>query len=1086
MSGVFIKIFEFFSRRRRLYVATLLVLFAVLAVKTLSLDYSEDINDFLPLDKNHQKSLAIYQNISSSDKVIVIFEQDTINPDPDYTVEAINFFNEELTNRDTLNYFSEPVQQYDYSTISRITDVVYDNIPFCLGMADYDRLDTLITEEFVARQIGENKKFLMMPSSSFMTASLRRDPLNLFLPVIQSLQGFAGESDYQIYDGYIFSPDLKIAIGMLTSPFGGSETNNNTRLIKFLNDVVADVQSEYEGVSIHITGAPAIAVGNATQIKRDSFLAIALSIILILAILLYSFRSFKTVLLISLSIFFGWLFAMAGISVISKDVSMIVLGIASVIIGIAVNYPLHLIAHLNHTPSIKESLKEIVSPLIIGNVTTVGAFLALVPMDSVALRDLGIFSSLMLVGSIIFVLVFLPPMLKNRGGSKEHYLFPALSKLSFDSKGWIIVPLLLLTLVFGYFCRYTYFNVDMQSINYMTDEQRADFKKLNLLTNPGGYTQLYVVSEGANMDEAIRASEKFNGTLLENSVAFDSIGVKSITALIPSLRTQQMKLERWNRLIEEKSEILDGVLKDELMKNGFKLKAFSPFFNTIEKEYSCGELSELYNLEMFDNYISRDSSCMAVVDILSVPDSLVNDTKRLLEGNGSSFFFDVKSLNNRISQTLSDEFDYICYACGVIVFIFLWLSFGRLELSILAFLPMAISWIWILGLMGIFGIEFNIVNIILATFIFGQGDDYTIFITEGIIHEYTYKKKILASYKNSIIMSAFIMFAGIGTLILAKHPALRSLAEVTIVGMTTVVIISHIVPNIVFRFLTYKGAQPRMAPLTIAHFVRAAASLPLMLVWRISGGNARHLVSSLLIKLLVGVKVKFNGKPSGRNRVVICNAVSVFDRVVVDALYNSPVLVVANNGEEFSKAFDEAVSIARRCSSGIDLMHICGSDHIAPEGTLFINGGVAFVEVLPVESFEIDNCVGEAADKWKAMASAYAPVEVYKDYVVSKYVYKGHTFEKRVRSRVEKSECFREILASVQDSGDILVKNSGLGELALFAAKVYPDRRVCLYETDREIMELVSNLSHLPDNLIFVDSESEYEKLVSSGSVTLI
>ena len=44
---------------------------------------------------------------------------------------------------------------------------------------------------------------------------------------------------------------------------------------------------------------------------------------------------------------------------------------------------------------------------------------------------------------------------------------------------------------------------------------------------------------------------------------------------------------------------------------------------------------------------------------------------------------------------------------------------------------MAVSWVWILGLMGLTETEFNIVNIILATFIFGQGDDYTIFMTEG-------------------------------------------------------------------------------------------------------------------------------------------------------------------------------------------------------------------------------------------------------------------------------------------------------------------------------------------------------------------
>ena len=92
------------------------------------------------------------------------------------------------------------------------------------------------------------------------------------------------------------------------------------------------------------------------------------------------------------------------------------------------------------------------------------------------------------------------------------------------------------------------------------------------------------------------------------------------------------------------------------------------------------------------------------------------------------------------------------------------------------------------------GIKFNIVNIILATFIFGQGDDYTIFITEGCLREKHEGTDILPAYKRSILLSAAIMFIGIGTLIFAKHPALFSLAEVTIVGMACVVFMAWVVP----------------------------------------------------------------------------------------------------------------------------------------------------------------------------------------------------------------------------------------------------------------------------------------------------
>ena len=177
------------------------------------------------------------------------------------------------------------------------------------------------------------------------------------------------------------------------------------------------------------------------------------------------------------------------------------------------------------------------------------------------------------------------------------------------------------------------------------------------------------------------------------------------------------------------------------------------------------------------------------------------------------------SMNSAIANHLSNDFNYIGLACGFIVFFFLWLSFGNLELALLSFIPMAVSWLWILGIMALFGMQFNIVNIILATFIFGQGDDYTIFMTEGAMYEYAYRRKMLASYKQSIIISALIMFIGIGTLIVADHPALHSLAEVTIAGMFSVVLMAYIFPPLIFNFLVKSSGKYRQRPISILNLL---------------------------------------------------------------------------------------------------------------------------------------------------------------------------------------------------------------------------------------------------------------------------
>lgn len=272
-----------------------------------------------------------------------------------------------------------------------------------------------------------------------------------------------------------------------------------------------------------------------------------------------------------------------------------------------------------------------------------------------------------------------------------------------------------------------------------------------------------------------------------------------MTNFLTSQKEQQRRIDKWNAFLKSHSD-LTASIKNAATAQGFSSDAFGDFDAIVEGQYSpqpFDYFSPLTSL-VFSGNISRDEQTgrCSIVDVLKVEKQDVATVTSALPG-----CFDIASLNSKLADSLSDDFNYIGWACSLIVFFFLWFSFRRIELAIISFLPMAISWVWILGIMSLLGIKFNIVNIILATFIFGQGDDYTIFMTEGCISEYVHKKPVLASYKNSIILSALIMFIGIGTLILAKHPAMHSLAEVTIVGMFSVVFMAYTVPPLLFKWM---------------------------------------------------------------------------------------------------------------------------------------------------------------------------------------------------------------------------------------------------------------------------------------------
>lgn len=821
MTEAILKLYSYLKSHRMSCIGSFVALTLLLLLAVSRLNYKEDIADFLPMDSQRQSAMKVYQDISGANKIFAIFQyRDTTKSDPDVMTRAIDEFVGKVEKADTAHVLRNVMSQVDLEKMSQITDFVYGNIPYFLTDKDYQRMDSLLASPgYVARQLSQDKQMLMFPTGGIVSDNIQRDPLGLFAPVVQKLQRSDSDMQYEMYDGYIFSPDMKKAIVMMDSPYGASETENNGRLASMLTACAKSVKN----VDIHIIGGPIIAVGNAQQIKSDSILSVAISVTLILALLFLSFRNGRNLFLIAFSIGWGWLFAMGGLALFHDRVSVIVIGISSVILGIAVNYPLHFIAHLSHTPDKKKALREIVMPLLVGNITTVGAFLALVPLQSVALRDLGLFSSFLLIGTILFVLVYLPHLAKVTRQPSLSFL-DKLSHVSLENKPVFVWIVVVLTLVFGYYSLQTKFDSNMAHINYMTDEQKADMAYFSkMMTHDTGKQKVYALSTDSTLDGALDKSLRLQEHLQGMERQGEVLDVASCNQFICSTAEQARRLKRWQAFVDKHRSVWNAALRDGMSQAGFASDSFDDFYALLDKSYQVQKVSYFEPLiqSVFASSLSTDSVAgqYHVIDVLSVKDKDVEAVESQLKAHGC-YGFDVASLNSTIANHLSDDFNYIGFACGFIVFFFLWLSMGSIELAALSFVPMAVSWLWILGIMALCGMQFNIVNIILATFIFGQGDDYTIFMTEGAMYEYAYRRKMLASYKHSIIISALIMFIGIGTLIVARHPALHSLAEVTIAGMFSVVLMAYVFPPLIFRYLVMSKGQYRLRPLSVSLLFR--------------------------------------------------------------------------------------------------------------------------------------------------------------------------------------------------------------------------------------------------------------------------
>ncbi len=1038
---------------------------AVLVVLVLRLGYKEDITDFLPLDDNYQNALSVYEEISGGDKVIAIFmNRDTAKADPDEITLAIDDFAEIVGERDTTGMVGKMMTQVDAEQINDVMAFVYANIPYFLTETDYEHIDSIMaSEDAVKRALAEDKAQLMMPSASMAAQVISSDPVVLFSNTMRKLQGSDSGMRYEMYDGYIFAPDMSRAIVTISSSFGAMESDHNANLSALLQESADAAMEMHPTVEIHLTGGPVIASNNANQIKTDSIVSVVISLVLIVALLLVVFGGFRNMMLIALSISWGWLFAVGGLSCLHNSVSIIVLGISSVIIGIAVNYPLHYLSHLQHTPDRRQALREIAAPLVVGNVTTVGAFLTLVPLQSVALRDLGLFASLMLIGTILFVLIYLPHVARSPEKRRTTFI-DKWSDISLESKPAVVWAVVILTLILSIFSLRTEFDSNMGSINYMTAQQEADIEYFEReMSQTGPERKVYALATSNTADSALAINSRLRPTLQRLTDSGITSQISYCGDFICSHDEQAARLANWQKFKEKYADRLRKEISATAEVEGFADDAFDAFGEILDGEYAPKELTYFAPLTetLFIANVCADSAAgkYSIVSIIDVAEKDYEAVKSALTEAGA-YAFDVENMNSTVANHLSDEFNYIGWACGLIVFFFLWLSFGSIELAMLSFVPMAISWIWILGIMGLLGIKFNIVNIILATFIFGQGDDYTIFMTEGASYEYTYRRKMLASYKSSIIVSALIMFIGIGTLIVAKHPALQSLAEVTIAGMTSVVLMAYLFPPLIFKFLISKGGKFRSRPVVLK---------PLL------AGLWYRITQIFGCGTLCGVQ--FEGEMDKKKLSgAILSADNLDERTVCALRSWNKEIVLCKNSEEVKVAqrkgllplaeIDLAVIIAKEMGMRIAPISVFGFDEVMPMDSPCVYTGSVFVEIGEAMSIDDAAALREVCKAGReALARKFGTMAHYASFVKDRYRYKeGDIFSSACKSIDHwESEGFAETKVAVAEDGSVAINDNGYGELALLYTLAHRELRVVARMVDDERAEVLRNC--LPDGV---------------------
>lgn len=811
MEKLFIAIYRFFEKKKALMYGLLILSSVIFVYFGSKVQYEENIAKLLPQTDAATESGLAFGNLRVKDKIFIQLTSATDQPVAPETLAAYcDEFIETIQQKDTAtHYIANVLYQIDDDLIINGLDYALTHVPSFVSPQAYARFDSLLTEEAVDAQMALNYDLVMNDEEGNKTTMVGQDPAALRMAMIpQGMSMDKGAAGFTLIDRHLFVPDSTVALAFLAPNFSSFDSMSGILLVDLLEEEIKHFTAEHPEVDIYFHGNPVNSVFNSRQIRSDLWLTVGLSLLVICMVLGYCFRNKSTLFMLLSPVVYGVFFSLACMYWLKGGMSLMAMGIGAIVMGVALSYCLHVLTHYKYVSDPVQILKDQATPVILGCLTTIGAFLGLLFTESDLLKDFGWFASFAMVGTTFFALVFLPHFFRPEGNRRSDKAFRVLDKINsypLDEKRGVRIALELICLVCLFTAGWVTFDSNLRNIGY-NEPKVVKSRQLYEEKNSKGFATQYYAATAEDLDEALVYNKAILATLdsLKQEGALHQYA--KVSELFIPLEEQEERIALWKDYWTEE-RIADVRLTIDRMakKNGLDPVMFEPFYMMIESDYEAESLYEAEVLpeSLVSNFIEETTEgnfmVFTSVQLLEENKKAVNDA---VAAQPHAVVIDPFYYTNDMVKLLNDDFNTILGISSVFVFLVLLVSFRSIPIALIAFLPMGLSWYVVQGIMGIFGLQFNLINIIIATFIFGIGVDYSIFVMTGLIAKAKGEDDNLLTYhKTAIFFSAFVLMVVTVALLFATHPAIHSIGISTLIGMSATILITYTLQPALFRYL---------------------------------------------------------------------------------------------------------------------------------------------------------------------------------------------------------------------------------------------------------------------------------------------
>lgn len=390
------------------------------------------------------------------------------------------------------------------------------------------------------------------------------------------VEQWTGSSPTERDLGVWVSTDGERALLLLESVFPASDLDAQEVLLDEIRSSFGRLPG-VEGLALLMTGQGVFGVESRALIRAEVLRLTAVASLLVIFVLAIALRSPHLILLSALPLVSAVLVASAVVGALFGSIHGITLAFGVTLLGVAVDYPIHLFGHRRQGEMAAETMRRIWPTLRLGLASSVLGYSAMVFSSVSGLAQLGIFAVSGLVAAALvsrFLLPWMVPMgVGVAGRLSRHYRF--LDHSPAWGSAWVLAFGILAS-TYLLWQQDSIWENNLSALSPVTEEAVALDARLR--ADIGAPDIRYVAVYRHRDSEAVLQASEALARDLEALVAEGVItGFDHPAGVIPSASTQMLRrssLPSADRLVAD--------LESAASKLGFRAEAFAPFLHDME------------------------------------------------------------------------------------------------------------------------------------------------------------------------------------------------------------------------------------------------------------------------------------------------------------------------------------------------------------------------------------------------------------------------------------------------------------------------------------------------------------------------